>query len=66
MQQVAGELQTARNKAIVKNANQGVVFAIMDADTYRFMQPDDPSTPANDPVLGPIQRAGRPDLLRAG
>lgn len=36
MQQVAGELQTARNKAIVTNTNRGVAFEVMDADTYRF------------------------------
>jgi type II secretory pathway pseudopilin PulG len=37
MQQVAGEIQTARNQAVVKNTNRGVAFEILDADTYRFL-----------------------------
>lgn len=47
-QEVAGELQRARNKAIVKNVNVGngprgggVVFAVLDANTYRFTILDD-------------------------
>ena len=51
MQQVAGEMQTARNKAIVKNTTQGVAFAVLDADTYRFFVSDDPA-PDN---LGTLQ-----------
>jgi type II secretory pathway pseudopilin PulG len=37
MQQVAGEIQTARNQAVIKNTNRGVAFEILDADTYRFL-----------------------------
>ena len=51
MQQVAGELQAARNKAIAKNTNSGVAFAIIDADTYRFYVSD-----VTGPSLGPIQQ----------
>ena len=56
-QQVAGEIQTARNKAIVKNVSPGlrggVVFAILDANTYRFTVVDEnfAQNPPN-PVLG--------------
>lgn len=42
-QQVAGALQAARSKAIMKNANQGVVFGVMDADTFGFMMPEAPA-----------------------
>jgi len=44
-QQVSGEIQTARNKAIVKNTNQGVAFAILDANSYRFGVLDDDENP---------------------
>ena len=40
-QQVAGELQTARNKAISKNANLGVVFAIVSSTQYGYAVEDD-------------------------
>jgi type II secretory pathway pseudopilin PulG len=59
MQQVAGDMQTARNKAIVKNTNQGVAFAVLDADTYRFFVSDDVDVvPPIDPEqpLGPIRQ----------
>ena len=59
-QQVAGEIQTARNKAIVQNTNQGVVFAVMDADTYRFIIQDLPASPPPSPAppkfLGPLHQ----------
>jgi Tfp pilus assembly protein FimT len=42
-QQVASALQAARAKAIMKNSNQGVVFGVMDADTFGFMMPDAPA-----------------------
>ena len=38
--QVAGEMQTARAKAIMTNANAGVSFVAVDADSYRFVQED--------------------------
>ena len=39
-QQVAGEIQSARSKAIMSNANAGVTFVAVDADSYRFVQED--------------------------
>jgi len=40
-QQVAGELQSARMKAISKNVNLGVAFAIVSATQYRYGIEDD-------------------------
>jgi prepilin-type N-terminal cleavage/methylation domain-containing protein len=40
-QQVVSEIQAARNKAIVKNANLGVVFLVTSPTTYRFVVEDD-------------------------
>src|SRR6266545_6690116 len=40
-QQVAGEIQTARMKAISKNVNLGVVFAVVSATEYRYAVEDD-------------------------
>jgi hypothetical protein len=37
---VAGELQSARSRAIVSNTNEGVSFVVLDQDTYRFVQED--------------------------
>jgi len=52
VQQVAGEIQTARNKAISRNTNAGVVFRIMDSDSYRIWVTDN-----NDPAgLGPLRQ----------
>jgi type II secretion system protein H len=39
-QQVAGEIQAARSKAIMTNTNAGVSFVVVDADSYRFVQED--------------------------
>lgn len=39
--QVAGEIQTARAKAITKNVNFGVVFVVEDNQTYRWVIEDD-------------------------
>jgi prepilin-type N-terminal cleavage/methylation domain-containing protein len=39
-QEVAGELQSARSRAIVSNTNEGVSFVVLDEDTYRFVQED--------------------------
>jgi len=39
-QEVAGELQSARSRAIVSNTNEGVSFVVLDQDTYRFVQED--------------------------
>lgn len=39
-QDVAGAMQKARSKAIMTNTNSGVSFAIVDIDSYRFVQED--------------------------
>ena len=39
-QEVAGELQGARSKAIMTNTNNGVSFVVVDRDSYRFVQED--------------------------
>jgi len=39
-QEVAGELQAARSKAIMSNTNAGVSFVVADTDSYRFIQED--------------------------
>ena len=43
-QEVAGELQAARSKAIMTNTNNGVSFVVVDRDSYRFVQEDLPNT----------------------
>jgi prepilin-type N-terminal cleavage/methylation domain-containing protein len=39
-QEVAGEIQKARSKAIMTNTNAGVSFVVADADSYRYVQED--------------------------
>jgi len=39
-QEVAGVMQRARSRAIMTNTNAGVSFAVVDADSYRFVQED--------------------------
>ena len=39
-QEVAGELQGARSKAIMTNTNNGVSFVVIDRDSYRYVQED--------------------------
>ena len=39
-QVVAGEVQTARSKAIMGNTNNGVSFVTVDADSYRWVHED--------------------------
>jgi prepilin-type N-terminal cleavage/methylation domain-containing protein len=41
-QEVAGELQAARSRAIMTNTNNGVSFVVLDQDSYRFVQEDMP------------------------
>jgi prepilin-type N-terminal cleavage/methylation domain-containing protein len=50
-QEVAGEIQSARSKAIMTNTNAGVSFVTVDADSYRFVQED---LPAGE-QLGPLK-----------
>jgi prepilin-type N-terminal cleavage/methylation domain-containing protein len=40
---VAGELQSARSKAIMSNTNAGVSFVAVDADSFRWVQEDLPA-----------------------
>jgi prepilin-type N-terminal cleavage/methylation domain-containing protein len=68
-QQLAGEIQTARNKAIARNTNNGMVFRIYDSDSYRINLLDD--QPPNAPVaagLGPLRTlpAGVAFVVAAG
>ena len=39
-QDVAGEIQAARSKAIMTNTNAGVFFVIVDIDSYRYLMAD--------------------------
>ena len=43
-QEVAGELQAARGRAIMSNTNEGVSFVVLDHDSYRFVLEDQPTT----------------------
>jgi prepilin-type N-terminal cleavage/methylation domain-containing protein len=49
MQQVAGDLSTARIRAISKNANLGVIFAIVGSDRYQIVTEDDMNPGAASP-----------------
>jgi prepilin-type N-terminal cleavage/methylation domain-containing protein len=49
--EVAGELQSARSKAVMTNTNRGVSFVAVDADSYRWVQED---LPAGE-QLGPLK-----------
>jgi prepilin-type N-terminal cleavage/methylation domain-containing protein len=54
-QEVAGEMQQARAKAIMGNVNGGITFSIVDADSYRFVSDDALlRNPVDDPYIGPI------------
>jgi type II secretory pathway pseudopilin PulG len=50
-QEVTGELQAARSKAIMSNTNAGVSFVVVDLDSYRFVQED----LAGDERFGPLK-----------
>jgi len=52
-QQVAGELQQARSKAIMGNVNNGITFAIVDVDSYRWVS-DDAAAQGLDPYVGAL------------
>jgi prepilin-type N-terminal cleavage/methylation domain-containing protein len=52
-QQVAGEIQQARMKAITQNVNTGITFAIVDADSYRWVS-DDAQARGDNPYVGPL------------
>jgi prepilin-type N-terminal cleavage/methylation domain-containing protein len=52
-QQVAGEIQQARMKAITQNTNSGVTFTIVDGDSYRWVS-DDAQARGDNPYLGTL------------
>jgi prepilin-type N-terminal cleavage/methylation domain-containing protein len=52
VREVSGEIQTARNKAVMKNVNFGTVFYIRSATTYRIAIEDD-QNPAGTPPRTP-------------
>jgi len=50
-QDVSGEMQAARSKAIMSNTNNGVFFAVVDANSYRWVMADNPAGEE----LGPLR-----------
>jgi type II secretion system protein H len=52
-QQVAGEIQQARMKAITQNVNTGISFVVVDADSYRWVS-DDALARGDDAYAGPL------------
>lgn len=50
-QDVASEIQAARSKAIMTNTNAGVYFAVVDLNSYRWLQVDN----ATGEQLGPLR-----------
>jgi prepilin-type N-terminal cleavage/methylation domain-containing protein len=44
-QDLAGEVGAARNKAITRNTNLGVLFVTLSSSTYRWIIQDDPTVP---------------------
>lgn len=52
VREVSGEIQAARNKAVMKNVNFGTVFYIRSATTYRVAVEDD-QNPAGTPPRTP-------------
>jgi len=50
-QDVSGELQASRSKAIMSNTNNGVFFVAVDADSYRWIMADNPAGEE----LGPLR-----------
>jgi prepilin-type N-terminal cleavage/methylation domain-containing protein len=50
-QDVSGEMQASRSKAIMSNTNNGVFFAAVDANSYRWIMADNPAGEE----LGPLR-----------
>ena len=59
---VVGEINKSRNKAIMTNANTGVSFVIVDGDSYRFVREDGVPGGVPDERLGPLRNL--PDGVR--
>jgi prepilin-type N-terminal cleavage/methylation domain-containing protein len=53
-QQVAGEIGSARTKAIARNTNLGVLFVALTDSTYRWVIQDDPTLPGVQQTLGTL------------
>jgi type II secretory pathway pseudopilin PulG len=49
-QQLVGELQAARSRAIMSNTNAGVSFVVVDFNSYRFVQEDLPAAEQRSPL----------------
>src|SRR5260370_14834208 len=68
-QELAGEIETARHKAIAKNVNLGGVFAVVSSTQYRYAFEDDqnPQAGGNHPWTTVAQERGAggswPNLL---
>jgi prepilin-type N-terminal cleavage/methylation domain-containing protein len=68
-QELASEIETARHKAIAKNVNLGVVFAVVSSTQYRYAVEDDqnPQAGGNHPWTSVAQEGGAggswPNLL---
>jgi prepilin-type N-terminal cleavage/methylation domain-containing protein len=62
-QQVAGELQAARGKAINKNVNLGVVFLTLNSSSYRWVIEDDQNPDPADPTNNWVTRPPTSTLL---
>ncbi|HEY2940875.1 MAG TPA: prepilin-type N-terminal cleavage/methylation domain-containing protein [Vicinamibacteria bacterium] len=56
MQQVAGDISTARMRAISKNVNLGVLFAVVANDRYQIVIEDDLNPAATSPPYPPHWR----------
>jgi type II secretory pathway pseudopilin PulG len=53
-QQVAGEIGSARTKAITRNTNLGVLFVTLSNTTYRWVIQDDPASPGAQQTLAAL------------
>jgi len=63
VQQVASEMQTARNKAIARNVNRGILFipGYPTATQYQFLAEDDPAAPGTAVAIPIAAGAGPPN-----
>jgi prepilin-type N-terminal cleavage/methylation domain-containing protein len=63
-QTLASDIQTARNRAISKNANLGVAIVVEDANTY-WTHVEDDQTPPKDPARRQLDLAAPDDVQSA-
>jgi prepilin-type N-terminal cleavage/methylation domain-containing protein len=50
-QQVAGQIQIARTRAIMRNVNRSALFLVLSPTTYQWVMPDQSIIPPGDPRL---------------